>query len=146
MTGSTSRRAMVKGSSTGPVSRMTMRGRRAPPQVRSRSSRLHELTGRDLYRDRAEYLFRTYGAAAAKNPSGFAHLLAAMDFMQRGPLAIVLSGDKLGANALVECVHRAYFPARVLAFSEDVPIGEGATQSTASLQPMSAGITHAVRP
>ncbi len=87
--------------------------------------RLHELTGRDLYRDRAEYLFRTYGAAAAKNPSGFAHLLAAMDFMQRGPLAIVLSGDKLGANALVECVHRAYFPARVLAFSEDVPIGEG---------------------
>jgi uncharacterized protein YyaL (SSP411 family) len=87
--------------------------------------RLHELTGRDLYRDRAEHVFRMYGAAAAKNPFGFAHLLAAQDFAKRGPLDIILAGDKLGAAALVESVHRAYLPARVLAFAEDVPIGEG---------------------
>ena len=87
--------------------------------------RLHELTGRDRYRDRAEHVFRMYGAAAAKNPFGFAHLLAAQDFAQRGVLEIILAGDKLGAAALVESVHRAYLPARVLAFAEDVPIGEG---------------------
>ena len=87
--------------------------------------RLHELTGRDPYRDRAEHVFRMYGTAAAKNPFGFAHLLAAQDFARQGPLDIILAGDKLGAAALVESVHRAYLPARVLAFAEDVPIGEG---------------------
>ncbi len=87
--------------------------------------RLHELTGRDRYRDRAEHVFRMYEAAAAKNPFGFAHLLAAQDFAQRGPIEIIFAGDKLGAAALVESVHRAYLPARVLAFAEDVPIGEG---------------------
>ena len=87
--------------------------------------RLHELTGRDRYRDCAEHVFRMYGAAAAKNPFGFAHLLAAQDFAQRGPLEIILAGDKLGAAALVESVHRAYLPTRVLVFAEDVPIGEG---------------------
>ncbi len=87
--------------------------------------RLHEMMGRDLYRDRAEHVFRMYGAAAAKNAFGFAHLLAAQDFAQRGPFEIILAGDKVGAAALAEGVHRAYLPARVLAFAEDVPIGEG---------------------
>ena len=40
-------------------------------------------------------------------------------------LEVILAGDKLGAAALVESVHRAYLPARVLTFAEDVPIGEG---------------------
>lgn len=40
-------------------------------------------------------------------------------------LEIIFADDKLGAAALVESVHRAYLPARVLAFAEDVPIGEG---------------------
>jgi len=47
-------------------------------------------------------------------------------FAQRGPLEIILAGDKLGAAALAESVHRAYLPTRVLAFAEDVPIGGGA--------------------
>ncbi|MDB5481312.1 MAG: thioredoxin [Caulobacteraceae bacterium] len=87
--------------------------------------RLYELTGHDLYRNRAEHVFRMYGAAAAKNAFSFAHLLSAQDFQQQVPLEIILAGDKLGATALVEGVHRAYLPARVLAFSEDVPIGQG---------------------
>ncbi len=86
---------------------------------------LHGTSGRDLYRDRAQHVFPMYGAAAAKNPFGFAHLLAAQDFAQRGPLEIVLAGDRLGAIALVESVHRTYLPARVVAFAEDVPTGEG---------------------
>jgi uncharacterized protein YyaL (SSP411 family) len=60
----------------------------------------------------------------ARNAFGFAHVLSAQDFAQRGPLKIVLAGDKLGATALVEGDHRAYLPGRVLAFSEDVPIRE----------------------
>lgn len=87
--------------------------------------RLYELTGNDLYRDRAEHEFRRYEAAAAKAPAGFAHLLAAWDFAQRSPLQIIFAGDKSGAAALVTSVHRAYLPARVLAFAEDVPIGRG---------------------
>ncbi|MGF6758848.1 thioredoxin domain-containing protein [Paraburkholderia sp. GAS42] len=85
--------------------------------------RLHELTGHDLYRDRAEHELRRYEAAAAKAPAGFAHFLAARDFAQRSPLEIIFAGDKSGAAALVTSVHRAYLPARVLAFAEDVPIG-----------------------
>ena len=89
--------------------------------------RLYELTDKDHYRDRAEQVFRQYGGAAAKNPFGFAHLLAALDFMQRGPLAIVFAGDRAGPALLplVATVHRTYQPARVLAFADDVPVGQG---------------------
>jgi uncharacterized protein YyaL (SSP411 family) len=87
--------------------------------------RLYELTGHDLYRDRAEHEFRRYEVAAASAPASFAHLLAGRDFAQRSPLEIIFAGDKSVAAALVTSVHRAYFPARVLAFAEDVPIGWG---------------------
>jgi len=89
--------------------------------------RLYELTGKDDYRDRAESVFRRYGGAAAKNPFGFAHLLAALDFMQRGPLEIVFAGDRAqpALLLLVETVHRTYQPSRVLAFADDVPVGQG---------------------
>jgi uncharacterized protein YyaL (SSP411 family) len=87
--------------------------------------RLYELTGNDLYRERAEHEFRRYEAAAARAPAGFAHLLAAWDFAQRSPFEIIFAGDKSDAAALVTMVHRAYLPARVLAFAEDVPIGLG---------------------
>ena len=43
----------------------------------------------------------------AKNAFGFAHLFSAQDFAQRGPLEIVLAGDKLAttAEALIDrCV------------------------------------------
>jgi len=89
--------------------------------------RLYELTGKDLYRERAEHVFRKYGGAAAKNPFGFAHLLSALDFMQRGPLEIVFAGDRTEPSllSLVEAAHRTYQPARVLAFADDVPVGRG---------------------
>lgn len=87
--------------------------------------RLHALTGLDFYRDIAEQEFDRYRAAAAAAPAGFPHLLAARDFAQRGPFEIIFAGDKAAAAALVESVHRAYLPARVLAFAEDVPNGRG---------------------
>ncbi|WP_137819820.1 thioredoxin domain-containing protein [Pseudomonas sp. 2FG] len=99
--------------------------------------RLFELTGRELYRERAEQVFAMYRAAAAQNPFGFAHLLAAQDFAQRGPLSIVIAGERSAARALVASLQRRYLPARVLAFAEDVPIGAGrqplAGQATAYL-------------
>jgi uncharacterized protein YyaL (SSP411 family) len=85
--------------------------------------RLHALTGRDLYLDRAEHEFRRYETAAGSVPSAFAHLIAARDFVQRGPLEIVFAGEKYSAAVLATGVHRAYLPARVLAFAEHVPIG-----------------------
>ncbi|MDP3817034.1 thioredoxin domain-containing protein [Pseudomonas sp.] len=85
--------------------------------------RLFELTGRELYRERAEQVFAMYRAAAAQNPFGFAHLLAAQDFAERGPLSIVIAGERCAARALAMSLHPLYLPARVLAFAEDVPIG-----------------------
>ncbi|WP_454741775.1 thioredoxin domain-containing protein [Cupriavidus necator] len=87
--------------------------------------RLHELTGEDRYRDLAEHEFQRYRAAATAAPAGFVHLLAAAEFAQRGAFGIILAGDKAAAAALVESVHRTYLPARVLAFAEDVPVGQG---------------------
>ena len=87
--------------------------------------RLHELTGRDEYRERAQAVFQIYGAAAAQNPFSFSHLLAALEFSLQS-VSIVLAGGRGEAVApLVEAVHRSYHSARVLAFAEDVPIGQG---------------------
>ena len=86
--------------------------------------RLHELTGRDEYRERAEQVFQMYGAAAAQNPFSFSHLLAALEFSLQS-VSIVLAGSRGEAAPLVEAVHRSYHSARVLAFAEDVQIGQG---------------------
>ena len=86
--------------------------------------RLHELTGLHSYRDHAERVFQMYGAAALKNPFNFSHLLAALDFSQHA-VSIVLAGDRGEAAPLIDIVHRTYHPTRVLAFAEDVPIGQG---------------------
>jgi uncharacterized protein YyaL (SSP411 family) len=99
--------------------------------------RLFALTGRELYRERAEQVFEMYRAAAAQNPFGFAHLLAAQEFAQRGPLCILIAGERAAASALVTSLQRRYLPTRVLAMASDVPIGKGlqplAGQTTAYL-------------
>jgi uncharacterized protein len=87
--------------------------------------RLHELTGREAYRERADHVFATLGQAAQRNGVGFAHLLAAAEFAWQEPRAIVVSGDAQLAAPLVEAVHRRYLPGRTLAMAADVPIGAG---------------------
>lgn len=86
--------------------------------------RLHELTGHDPWRDLAEREVERYMAAASEAPAGFMRLLAALDFARRGPFGIIIAGDKAAAADLVECVHRTYLPARILAFADDVPTGQ----------------------
>jgi uncharacterized protein len=89
--------------------------------------RLHELTGSALYRERAEHVIRALEGAAVRNAFGFSHLLAAMDFAQQGPSTVVFAGSLPAVQPLVEPVHRAYLPARVLALAEHVPVGAGRT-------------------
>jgi len=89
--------------------------------------RLHALTGNDDWHDRAHEMLGRYSAAAAGNPFGFAHLLAALEFAGSGALEIVLAGDRGDPawHALVEVIHRGYLGAHVLACADDVPLGVG---------------------
>jgi uncharacterized protein YyaL (SSP411 family) len=87
--------------------------------------RLHEFTGSAAYRERAEYVIRTFEGAAGRNSFGFAHLLAAVDFARRGPFTIIFAGQRPGAAPLAQAIHRAYVPARALALAEHVPAGQG---------------------
>jgi len=72
--------------------------------------RLHELTGSTVYRERAEYVIRTFEGAADRNAFGFAHLLAAVDFARCGPFTIIFAGQWPGAAPLAQAIHRAYVP------------------------------------
>jgi uncharacterized protein YyaL (SSP411 family) len=88
--------------------------------------RLQQLTGREIFRERAEQVFASLGEAAQRNAFGFAHLLAAAEFPWHAPLSIVFAGkahDSTEADALNGAVHRLYPPARTLALAQDVPSG-----------------------
>jgi hypothetical protein len=87
--------------------------------------RLYELSGKVVYRERAEQTVRELESAAARNPFGFAHLLAAADFSRQGPSTIIFAGAPGAAQPLAQAVHRAYIPARALALAPHVPAGEG---------------------
>jgi uncharacterized protein YyaL (SSP411 family) len=89
--------------------------------------RLYELTGRVIYRERAEQVVKQLEAAAASNPFGFSHLLAADDFSKQGPYTVIFAGESAAVHPLVQAVHRIYLPARELALAEDVPAGSGRT-------------------
>lgn len=89
--------------------------------------RLYEFTGKDLYRQRGEIVWRQYGGAAAQNPFSFAHLLAAHDFIHQGPLVLIIAGDRNqpAFKDLIDTVHRLYCPNRILAVANDVTLGKG---------------------
>ena len=87
--------------------------------------RLHEMTGKDLYRERAEQVIRQLQGAFAGNPFGFSHLLAAVDYSAQGPVTVIFAGDLPAAQLLVQAVHRTYAPAREMALAEHVPAGSG---------------------
>ena len=89
--------------------------------------RLHELTGKPLYQERAEQVVRQLQGAAARNPFGFSHLLAAGDYARQGPSTVILAGDRAGVQPLAQAVWRAYLPACELAMAQDVPAGSGRT-------------------
>jgi hypothetical protein len=90
--------------------------------------RLHELSGRAVYRERADQVMRQLQGAAARNPFGFSHLLAALDYARQGASTVILAGDRAAVQPLAQAVWRTYLPARELAMAQDVPAGSGRAQ------------------
>jgi hypothetical protein len=78
--------------------------------------RLHAVTERPELLDRADRVLRTHGRAMGENPFGHAHLLAALDFRQRGAksIAIVAPGGTSGAGSLLQPLGQFYEPNRTV--------------------------------
>jgi uncharacterized protein YyaL (SSP411 family) len=74
--------------------------------------RLHHITGRELYRQRAEKVLRSYYDAMESQPFGFAHSICALDFYLTKPKEIIVVGDRqfAGTRELLAGVHSLYLP------------------------------------
>jgi uncharacterized protein len=79
--------------------------------------RLAILTNNTDYRRRAVEILERYGPLAAQQPNGFGHMLAAYDFAMSTPLEIAITGDPADPDTrrLLDVVHQAYLPSKVLA-------------------------------
>ena len=88
--------------------------------------RLWALTGRDLYRRRAEEIVILVGDVVAQHPTAFGHLLGAVELLVDGPSEIAVVGDR---PDLVTAVQQRYLPHTVLAWGEPYasPLWEGRT-------------------
>jgi uncharacterized protein len=80
--------------------------------------RLAALTGEHRYREVAEEVLRLGGELAAKHPTAFGHLLAAVDLSAWGITEVVVAGDR---PDLVGAVQRHHLPDAVLAWGEPYP-------------------------
>jgi uncharacterized protein YyaL (SSP411 family) len=80
--------------------------------------RLGELVGSGRYRQVAERALAGSMEMAARVPTGFGHLLNALDFALATPTEIAIVGDPAAddTRALLRTVSRAYLPNAVLAF------------------------------
>ena len=74
--------------------------------------RLHHITGRAGYRERAEKVLRVYYNAMESQPFGFAHLLCALDSYLAKPKEIFVVGDPQSAatRELLTGIHSLYLP------------------------------------
>jgi uncharacterized protein YyaL (SSP411 family) len=74
--------------------------------------RLHHITGREDYRERAEKVLRAYYDAMESQPFGFAHLLCALNFYLAKPKEIVVIGDLQNSSTrkLLAGIHSLYIP------------------------------------
>ena len=87
--------------------------------------RLHELTGDEGYRERAERSLRAFAGRLERNPAAAPRLLAALDFHTdlAKEIVIVTPGPEVPADALLAVLARSFVPNRVLAV-----VSEGAGQ------------------
>jgi uncharacterized protein YyaL (SSP411 family) len=79
-------------------------------------SRLHAYTGEERYASAAARTLTLFADLIEQQPFGFAHMLEAADFYFRGPIEIVLVGDRASAE-FREWIERAgliYLPNRAL--------------------------------
>jgi len=86
--------------------------------------RLAALTGEDRYRHHAEQILRLAGPLAARHPTAFGHLLAAVALSVHGIDEVVVAGER---PDLVAVAQQRYLPQAVLAWGErfDSPLWEG---------------------
>ena len=77
--------------------------------------RLSALTGRTSYRELADQIIMLSGEMAAKHPTAFAHLLAAIELRAVGVTEIVIPGAQ---NDLLRETRRHYLPHAVVAWGE----------------------------
>jgi len=87
--------------------------------------RLHHLTGRDLYRQRAEKVLRSYYGGMESQPFGFAHLICALDFYLAEPKEIFVVGDRQnpGTADILAGIYSLYQPNMTLLLSTpDAPL------------------------
>jgi uncharacterized protein YyaL (SSP411 family) len=99
--------------------------------------RLHELTGDERFRERAERSLRAFAAAIERDPAGSPGLLAALDFAtdRVKEIAIVTPAPEVEPDALLAVLARSFVPNRVLAV-----VSEGdALRRLAPLVPLVAG-------
>ncbi len=94
--------------------------------------RLHHYIGGDRFLSAAERALAAFQAGMAKNPFGFANMIAALDFHVRKPREIVIVGSVSDPDvrALASCVHRVYVPNKTIAIIDPergdvLPIGKG---------------------
>jgi uncharacterized protein YyaL (SSP411 family) len=82
--------------------------------------RLFSITGRAAYLDAAERTLRLVAQVVGRSPSGFGHMLEAVDYYASEALEIVIVGDSRtpGTRALVDPVRHRYLPNKVLIVSE----------------------------
>jgi uncharacterized protein len=80
--------------------------------------RLHALTGEDMLLQRAERMLRVLTPTALAHPSGFGHLIGALDRYVHGPTQVIVVGEAgdPGVQALLRRARRAYVPNRALAW------------------------------
>ncbi len=78
-------------------------------------ARLAALTGKDLYRQRAEEILEALGEPLRRHPASVAQALGALDLLVNGTTEIVVTGDR---PDLVATVHERYLPDGVLGWGE----------------------------
>ncbi len=88
--------------------------------------RLALWTGEDRYRDMAERILLLMQSALQRMPSGFGHLLCALDLYLAAPHEIAIVGDPQApaTRALLDAVFQRYLPNRVVALAAP---GQGST-------------------
>ena len=82
--------------------------------------RLAEMTHHPEWKKLAEAALKHFGDRLREHPQALPHMLAALDFHLGTPKQVVLAGDPSGdaIRALLEVVHSAYVPNKVLLFAD----------------------------
>jgi uncharacterized protein YyaL (SSP411 family) len=98
--------------------------------------RLYHLTSQDIYRKKAEEIFKAFGGQISQRPSAFAFCLSALDFALGPVHEIVLAGLAATpeATAMRQAVYKNFQPNKIVVqltgrepagFSDEIPLVKG---------------------